>query len=44
MAHYGNNGKRREPRSLVRSSWRAEAFWRPAPQKKGVTLVTEWRK
>lgn len=44
MTRNGINSKRREPRSLVRSSWRAEAFWRPAPQKKGVALVTEWRK
>lgn len=34
-----------EPKSLVRSSWRMIAFWRPARKaRKGVTLVTEWRR
>ena len=32
-----------EPKSLIRSSWRADAFWRPASPKKDETITIEWR-
>ena len=35
---------RREPRSLVRTSWKSVGFYLPDREAEGRVLVTEWRR